>query len=443
MKGSTRAVDYLPIKEAAKFLTERTGRKFKKLDIFQEARNGHITLSAELLSAAKCNHGRVEALISMPGHKITYGEAPRSQRISGVLDLWAESSQIFEIVDGELQIGRDDTGNALPEGLHFKTNRLHRIVELLNADGTKAKKLPKDARWVVRRSSLERYLNPIAAPAEDETFQSSVQAYRSLEWLTLEQAADWIEIISGSAVEDSYLYAMAEFGNCSMYVDTLGLEGQTEVKYRPLPQQTVRGLGICQVVTPLVAAGQDTYLCGPVEFIGGHDDGWQEQNCSWRISPAQDYEPLFKPAEIEEIARMTVGPGRWSSQASAVAGSTEAPHAAKPAGECTAENPCDSGSLESAVGHFAEQNLLRAMPVTGVAKHKPKGQLQEDAIIKALEDRGHTASALPVFKPGVRSVKAEVRDALLQTRKDLFVSSGTFEKAWEGLRATGKVGNQA
>lgn len=319
MNGSTRVVDYLPIKEAAKFLTARTGRKFKKLDIFQEARNGHIALSAELLSAAKCNHGRVEALISMPGHKITHGEAPHSQRISGVLDLFVESGQIFEIADGELQIGRDDRGNALPEGLHFKTTRLYRVVELLNDDGTKAKKLPKDARWVVRRSSLERYLNPDAAPGENETLQSRVQAYRSLEWLTLEQAADWIEIISSSAVEDSYLYAMAEFGNCSMYVDASGLKGQTEVKYRPSPLQPVRGIGICEVVTPLVAEGRDTHLYGPVEFIGGYDDGKQKASCSWWISPNIDYEPLFKSNEIEEIGKMTTASG-WSSQTPAIAG---------------------------------------------------------------------------------------------------------------------------
>lgn len=360
--------------------------------------------------------------------------------ISGIFDLWVESSELFGIVDGELQIGRDFAGNAFPHGLHFKTTRLLRVIELLNDDGTKAKKLPRDARWVVRISSLERYLNPNTAPGEDETFQSRVQAYRTHEWLTLEQASDWIEIISGSAVDDSHLYAMAEFGNCSMYVDASGLKGQTEVKYRPSPQQAVRGLGICQVVTPLVAAGQDTHLYGPVEFIGGHYDGRQETNCSWRIAPPQDYVPLFKPGEIEEIARMTTASGRWSSQTSAIAEAAEATPAAKPADECAAAAPSGPDSLEHEVGNIAEQDLLQATAAVGLIPHRPKMRLQEDAILRMLSRLGYVASDLPQRTPGKSGVRAEVWDAL-KDQKSLFTTK-SFQKAWERLRDEGQVAEQ-
>lgn len=436
MSGSTRVVDYLPIKEAAKFLTERTGRKFKKLDIFQEAKNGHIDLTAEFLAEVKVNDCTLDRYAGAV--RVTSETNPFLPGVTGLFDLWLEPELKLEVIDSELQASRSQLC-----GLYFKTGRLNRVIELRNDDGTKAKRLPRDARWVVRISSLERYLNPNAVLAKDETLQSRAQAYRSLEWLTLEQASDWIEIISGSAVDDSHLYAMAEFGNCSMYVDASGLKGQTEVKYRPSPQQAVRGLGICQIVTPLVTAGQDTHLYGPAEFIGGHDDGRQETNCSWRISPPQDYEPLFKPEEIEEIARMTTGPGRWSSQTSAIAGAADAPSTAKPADESTAQTSCNSHSTEDEAGRIVGQDLELAPDRASAGKFTQKSTQQEEAIIKALEDLGHTASALPAFEPGVRTVKADVREALIKTRKDLFGSQKVFDRAWDQARAAKKIVNQA
>lgn len=161
------------MKEAAKYLTGRTGRKFKKIDIFQAASKGQIKLSADFLATVKVNIGTVEPTISFPGNRVQYEEYRRNPHfgVIGTFDLWVEApgSDLHEVIDGDLQIGRP-----FPCGLHFTTDSPDRVVEILNDDGTIAKNLPKDARWMVRMSSLEDYLNAYAgaAPSSENDFDS-------------------------------------------------------------------------------------------------------------------------------------------------------------------------------------------------------------------------------------------------------------------------------
>lgn len=105
---------------------------------------------------------------------------------------------MHEVIDRDLQIGRP-----FPEGLHFTTDSPDRVVEILNDDGTKAKKLPKDARWMVRMSALDDYLTAYdcAAPSSvtklqaqthDQTSVSANKLCSVLEWLDMGQAIGWL-----------------------------------------------------------------------------------------------------------------------------------------------------------------------------------------------------------------------------------------------------------
>lgn len=75
------------------------------------------------------------------------------------------------------------------------------------------------------------------------------------------------------------------------------------------------------------------------------------------------------------------------------------------------------------------------------AKHVPKGQLQEQAMLDALRKLGYTPDALPPKTPGSNWVKAQARREL-SSRKDLFTTK-TFDSTWERLRKSGEIAEQA
>lgn len=63
---------------------------------------------------------------------------------------------------------------------------------------------------------------------------------------------------------------------------------------------------------------------------------------------------------------------------------------------------------------------------------------QEEAILRAIQDRGHDPKALPARRNSQKWVKSEVWD-VLKSEKSIFQSKSTFDKAWERLRADKRI----
>lgn len=71
-------------------------------------------------------------------------------------------------------------------------------------------------------------------------------------------------------------------------------------------------------------------------------------------------------------------------------------------------------------------------------KPKPKGLMQEDAIINWLRSKNYDPLALPKNTPGKSGIKANCRDCLLANRSELFTKS-TFADAWKRLRKENRI----
>lgn len=63
---------------------------------------------------------------------------------------------------------------------------------------------------------------------------------------------------------------------------------------------------------------------------------------------------------------------------------------------------------------------------------------QEDAILLAIANKGYDPQSLPKWQPGKAGVKSEIW-SVLQERTGIFQSKGTFDKAWERLRADERI----
>lgn len=310
-------INYLPVKEAAKYLTGRTGRKFKKIDIFQAASKGQIKLSADFLATAKVNVGTLEPMISLPGNRVQYEEYRHNPHfgVIGTFDLWVEApgSNMHEIIDGDLQIGRP-----FPDGLHFTTDSPDRVVEILNDDGTKSKKLPKDARWLVRISSLEDYLeaygggNPssvtkLQGQTHDQSSSSTNKLYNLLEWLEMGQAVDWLRSMTGVTIKGEDLAALCNAGRCSVYVDA---DGATSYNEELAMCFTLKGRGRVRSEFLYTSPPNETqlHICGRfrAEF-----DCWHVEPCDvypgdlmpgLMFSMDGWYLPYFKSSDIKTLA---------------------------------------------------------------------------------------------------------------------------------------------
>lgn len=69
-------------------------------------------------------------------------------------------------------------------------------------------------------------------------------------------------------------------------------------------------------------------------------------------------------------------------------------------------------------------------------------EAQELAILEELRRRGLDPGALPKGARGKAGVKAQLLDAMLKDRSDLFQSVGVFDKAWGRLRGAKKIRNR-
>jgi len=70
------------------------------------------------------------------------------------------------------------------------------------------------------------------------------------------------------------------------------------------------------------------------------------------------------------------------------------------------------------------------------SKPKPRQRSQEEAILSAIKDLGLDPQSLPAMPRGKGTVKAKVREAL---KGDPHWGGRVFDKAWERLRADGRV----
>lgn len=99
-------------------------------------------------------------------------------------------------------------------------------------------------------------------------------------------------------------------------------------------------------------------------------------------------------------------------------------------GEYRGYLPADEGA------RLAKLFALEDAPATRPLGRQPA---QEAAILSELRRQGFDPVALPKWT-ATESPKATARRELLKTRPDIFQSAGTFDKAWDRLRATGEIG---
>ncbi|MDO7903400.1 hypothetical protein ACE1YR_14330 [Pseudomonas sp. K1(2024)] len=72
--------------------------------------------------------------------------------------------------------------------------------------------------------------------------------YRHLDYLTADQALDWMKRISGHHVERETLWAMVGFDMCDAFMDGRAVRGLTYAAEGEFEHWEVFGLGICQVM---------------------------------------------------------------------------------------------------------------------------------------------------------------------------------------------------
>lgn len=82
---------------------------------------------------------------------------------------------------------------------------------------------------------------------------------------------------------------------------------------------------------------------------------------------------------------------------------------------------------------------LDAVPERPATVPVPRQWAQEERILQLLASRNYDALKLPAASPGVSGVKSEIRMLALQ-EPSLF-SRSSFDKAWERLRADGRIAN--
>lgn len=337
-------------------------------------------------------------------------------------------------------------------GIHFKSTDIQALATQMH-ESSGQPCVPEALPSRIEQGSVaSTHAEAVEGSALFQKLTKMAALYRQLDWLTLEQAIDWIRIISGEEVDSTFLYAMAEFKNCSMHIDGRGRQGHTNNKEDPFKLQEVFGIGYCQVTTPLTAANEDTQLSGPAMPIDGNDSDQIYLDCSWWINSSESFEPLFKPAEIEALGKMVMKGGRWSSSPQEDRHWSHALRGAAPAEETRAyiqpgdaidtmqdsngqpshENENDSSIAEQKVGDTTS---------SAVVAHIPKMRKQEQAVLAKIRQLGHTPEGLPKRPPGKRWVKDEVWKEL-ESRTDLFTWSA-FDKTWGRLRKNLEIADQA
>lgn len=139
------------------------------------------------------------------------------------------------------------------------------------------------------------------------------EVYRHLDYLTANQALDWMERISGYRVEWKTLWSMVGFDMCEAFMDCRAVRGLTYPAEGEFQHREVFGLGICKVMNAVRAKDAPLHLQGPAIHVDMH--GLQEivPQRRWWINDLEDYEVLFRPSDIERMGQIVDERGGWSS----------------------------------------------------------------------------------------------------------------------------------
>lgn len=139
------------------------------------------------------------------------------------------------------------------------------------------------------------------------------EVYRHLDYLTADQALDWMKRISGYHVEWETLWALVSFEMCDAFMDCRAVRGLTYAAEGEHAHRVVFGLGLCQVMNAAREAGSPLHVLGPAIHVDIH--GFQEivPKRSWWINDPQDYNVFFRPSDIERMGGIVNDRGGWSS----------------------------------------------------------------------------------------------------------------------------------
>jgi hypothetical protein len=98
---------------------------------------------------------------------------------------------------------------------------------------------------------------------------------------------------------------------------------------------------------------------------------------------------------------------------------------------------------QQVVEQSADAGLAVVTPVNDGQRRVPMSVFlaQESELLHAIQEAGYEAKALPIRKPRVRGVKAEIRAKLKDHR--LFVGEKKFNKAWDRLRGAKEIGDSS
>lgn len=153
---------------------------------------------------------------------------------------------------------------------------------------------------------------PLPAPAILQLGEPE-EVYRHLDYLTADQALDWMERISGHHVEWHTLWAMVSFEMCDAFMDCRAVRGLTYAAEGEHEHRKVFGLGICQVMNAVKGEGDPLHLLGAAIHVDMY--GLEEivPKRRWWINDLEDYEVLFRPSDIERMGQIVDERGGWSS----------------------------------------------------------------------------------------------------------------------------------
>ncbi len=138
------------------------------------------------------------------------------------------------------------------------------------------------------------------------------EVYRHLDYLTADQALDWMSRISGHQVEWDTLWGMIGFNMCRAFMDCRAVSGLTYAAEGEHEHRKVFGLGICQIMNAVRAEGAPLHLRGPAIHVDMF--GLQEvvPKRSWWINNLESYDVLFRPSDIENMGQIVNERGGWS-----------------------------------------------------------------------------------------------------------------------------------
>lgn len=143
-------------------------------------------------------------------------------------------------------------------------------------------------------------------------FGEPEEVYRHLDYLTADQALDWMERISGYQVKWETLWALACFHMCDVFIDCRAVRGLTYPAEGEYEHRKVFGLGICQLMNADRAQGDPLHLQGPAIHVDIYDLQEIEPQRHWWINDLEEYEVLFRPSQIERMGHIVDERGGWS-----------------------------------------------------------------------------------------------------------------------------------